>query len=66
MRSLLVVVFIIFLTSCSSKLAYNNLDWRCIGTWTTTSTLKMSKRRSFDVHLQKLVELAQEERAYSL
>ena len=27
MRSLLVVVFIIFLTSCSSKLAYNNLDW---------------------------------------
>jgi len=27
MRTLFILVFVVFLSACSSKLAYNNLDW---------------------------------------
>ena len=52
MRSLLVVVFIIFLTSCSSKLAYNNLDWWVYWYMDDYIELKDEQEEKFDAHLQ--------------
>ena len=52
MRSLLVVVFIIFLTSCSSKLAYNNLDWWVYWYMDDYIELKGEQEEKFDAHLQ--------------
>ncbi|MED5235309.1 MAG: DUF6279 family lipoprotein [Pseudomonadota bacterium] len=52
MRSLLVVVFIIFLTSCSSKLAYNNLDWWVYWYMDDYIELKDEQEEQFDAHLQ--------------
>ena len=50
MRSLLVVVFIIFLTSCSSKLAYNNLDWWVYWYMDDYIELKDEQEEKFDAH----------------
>ena len=52
MRSVLVVVFIIFLTSCSSKLAYNNLDWWVYWYMDDYIELKDEQEEKFDAHLQ--------------
>ncbi|WP_076011250.1 DUF6279 family lipoprotein [Alteromonas abrolhosensis] len=52
MRSLLVLFFLIFLTSCSSKLAYNNLDWWVYWYMDDYIELKDEQEEKFDAYLQ--------------
>ena len=52
MRSLLVLFFLIFLTSCSSKLAYNNLDWWVYWYMDDYIDLKDEQEEKFDIYLK--------------
>lgn len=52
MRSLLVLFFLIFLTSCSSKLAYNNIDWWVYWYLDDYIDLKDEQEEKFDAYLQ--------------
>ena len=52
MRALLVLFFIMFLASCSSKLAYNNLDWWIYWYMDDYIELKDEQEEKFDDYLQ--------------
>ena len=52
MRLLLVLFSVIFLASCSSKLAYNNLDWWVYWYLDDYIELKGEQEEKFDDYLQ--------------
>ena len=52
MRTLFILVFVVFLSACSSKLAYNNLDWWVYWYLDDYIELKEGQEEKFDDHLQ--------------